>query len=66
MKENLSKISGGIYEITEYCTNCGACAGECVFNAIKKVNDSYVIDQDECVHCGVCVGACSADAIIEH
>ncbi|HPB81617.1 MAG TPA: 4Fe-4S binding protein [Spirochaetota bacterium] len=53
------------FKITEDCTSCGTCAGECPAEAISEGDDIYVIDQDACTECGTCVDVCPAEAIIE-
>ena len=44
------------------CIGCGACAGECPFEAISEDGDVYVIDADKCVECGSCVEVCPNEA----
>jgi NAD-dependent dihydropyrimidine dehydrogenase PreA subunit len=53
------------YKITDDCTMCGTCAGECPAEAIKEGKTTYVIDKDVCTECGTCVDVCPAEAIVE-
>jgi ferredoxin len=53
------------YKITDECTACGTCAGECPVEAISEGDNIYVIDQDECTECGTCMDVCPVEAIIE-
>ena len=50
------------YVINEDCISCGACAGECPFEAISEDGDVYVIDADKCVECGSCAEVCPNEA----
>jgi ferredoxin len=56
--------------ITEDCTSCGACQGECPNEAIKEGDVTYVIDPDRCTECvgafdePQCALACPVDACI--
>ncbi len=45
------------------CTQCGACADVCRFNAIRFDGDQYTIDPLNCEGCGYCSRGCPADAI---
>jgi MinD superfamily P-loop ATPase len=47
----------------ELCNLCGICEKECRFEAIKKINNSYIIDNFNCEGCGVCEAICPAEAI---
>ncbi len=47
----------------EKCTNCGACAEICRFDAIPVINDQYIIEPLNCEGCGYCPRVCPADAI---
>ena len=53
------------FTISDECTACGTCAGECPSEAIKEVEEKFVIDQDTCIECGVCVETCPVEAIKE-
>ncbi len=45
------------------CTNCGACAEVCRFDAIAVINDQYIVESLDCEGCGYCPRVCPADAI---
>ena len=48
----------------EMCTDCGACAAVCPFDAIDAERGKPThLKQEDCWGCGVCRAACSADAI---
>lgn len=49
--------------ISSDCVSCGACEGECPFEAISQGDDQFVIDPDVCTDCGACVDACPVNAI---
>ena len=51
------------YKISDACTNCTACVGECPVEAILEKDGAHVIDADKCIDCGVCVGSCPVEAI---
>ena len=51
------------YKITDACTNCGACEGECPVEAISEKGDKRAIDSDACTSCGICSDTCPVDAI---
>jgi NAD-dependent dihydropyrimidine dehydrogenase PreA subunit len=53
------------YTISDECTSCGSCAGECPSEAINEGEGKFVIDQDTCIECGVCVDTCPVEAIKE-
>jgi len=50
------------YKITDDCTACGSCMGECPVDCIVA-GDIYVIT-DDCTDCGICVDSCPVEAII--
>lgn len=45
------------------CLNCGKCAANCRFGAVKKADGHYEIDEFGCEGCGVCTEICPAKAI---
>lgn len=45
------------------CTNCGACAKNCRFDAIHQNGDHYEVDEFACEGCGVCLLTCKYDAV---
>ncbi len=51
------------HKISDDCTSCGACAGECPVEAISQGDGKFVIDADTCIDCGACVDVCPMDAI---
>lgn len=44
------------------CQNCGRCAAQCRFGAIKKVEGVHQVNPYACEGCGVCVSVCPAQA----
>jgi MinD superfamily P-loop ATPase len=48
---------------SERCTNCGACAEVCRFDAIPEVDGNYTIDALNCEGCGYCPRVCPEEAI---
>ncbi len=54
-----------VMEINENCVSCGACEGECAFDAIYMGDSQYHIDPDKCTDCGGCQEACPSGAIQE-
>jgi len=50
------------YIISEECTGCGVCVGECPIQVISE-GTPYVIDASACTDCGVCEGICPVGAI---
>ncbi|MBD3225427.1 MAG: (4Fe-4S)-binding protein [Caldithrix sp.] len=47
----------------ESCTNCGACADVCRFDAITVLEGHYTIDAINCEGCGYCPRVCPEKAI---
>jgi ferredoxin len=45
------------------CVNCGACEGECEFDAISEQDGVHVIDPSKCQECGKCADACPQSCI---
>lgn len=45
------------------CLNCGKCAANCRFDAVRKAEGHYEIDEFGCEGCGVCAEICPAKAI---
>jgi ferredoxin len=39
------------YRITDECISCGACAMECMNEAISEGAEIYAIDPDKCTEC---------------
>ena len=50
------------YKISDDCTACGTCIGECPVEAIHE-GDIYKIDADSCTDCGACADVCPVEAI---
>jgi ferredoxin len=48
--------------ISEECTACGECAGQCPAGAIKNDTRGYAIDADKCTECGSCAEICPVAA----
>ncbi|MDR2107790.1 MAG: 4Fe-4S binding protein [Holosporaceae bacterium] len=49
--------------ICEKCTKCLDCMEVCAVNAITRIKDEIVINNDACLGCGCCVSMCPHDAI---
>ena len=47
----------------EKCIECGKCKELCKFNAVKHINNKYIIDQYACEGCQVCKLKCPTNAI---
>ncbi len=45
------------------CLNCGKCAANCRFDAVRHADGHCEIDEFGCEGCGVCAAICPADAI---
>lgn len=45
------------------CTNCGACASVCRFDAISVVDGQHVVSKMGCEGCGYCARVCPSNAI---
>jgi len=59
--------SGELAEIDqEICTQCGACADVCRFDAIPIIDTQYTIDPLNCEGCGYCPRVCPENAISMH
>lgn len=58
------------YKITEECISCGACEAECLNQAIKEGETTYVIDPAKCSECvgsftaSKCAETCPVDACV--
>lgn len=48
--------------ISDDCTACGSCIGECPAEAISE-GDIYKIDPEVCTDCGACADVCPTEAI---
>jgi ferredoxin len=57
--------SGYLSEISDECTDCGACVDACGFDAISVDEDTqrHCVDKDKCMGCGVCESVCMPEAI---
>jgi NAD-dependent dihydropyrimidine dehydrogenase PreA subunit len=53
------------YKISDACSNCGACEGECPVTSISEKDGKRVIDASTCVGCGACASVCPVEAISE-
>jgi MinD superfamily P-loop ATPase len=47
----------------EKCTHCGKCQELCRFDAIDKLDESYIVNGFACEGCSVCSHFCPVDAI---
>ena len=47
----------------EKCLGCGKCAAVCRFDAVRKTDHGFSIDEFSCEGCGVCVTVCPETAI---
>ncbi len=45
------------------CTKCGTCQRVCLYNAVDKLDDAFVINPEHCKVCGLCVSMCPVSAI---
>jgi ferredoxin len=58
----ITKLVIMAYKISDDCTACGTCIGECPVEAIHE-GDIYKIDADACTDCGACADVCPVEAI---
>jgi len=49
----------------ELCTDCGACAEACTYNALAVVNGKVLVFNELCHACGVCSHVCPTNALTE-
>ena len=52
------------YTISEQCSGCSACVGECPVEAISE-GSPYVVDASTCTDCGICADVCPVEAITQ-
>ena len=53
--------------ITESCTGCALCGGNCPVKAIAGLpKQRYVINSARCINCGVCGRGCPSSAILDN
>ncbi|PKM81463.1 MAG: ferredoxin [Firmicutes bacterium HGW-Firmicutes-14] len=50
------------FTISEECTACGECAGNCPAGAIAGDKKGYAIDAEKCTECGACAEICPISA----
>ncbi len=62
-KTPLPPIQGKKVVIQDWCVKCLSCAKKCPQNAIQKVGETVIIDEERCVLCGYCGSACPELAI---
>ena len=48
---------------SQICMQCGLCAEECVFEAIKKIDEIYTVVDIACQSCGKCAAICPTNAV---
>jgi ferredoxin len=60
--DNSLKLFLMAYKISNECTACGSCIGECPVEAISE-GDIYKIDASLCTDCGACADVCPVEAI---
>jgi NADH:ubiquinone oxidoreductase subunit F (NADH-binding)/NADH:ubiquinone oxidoreductase subunit E/NAD-dependent dihydropyrimidine dehydrogenase PreA subunit len=54
-----------IFEVTDACNGCGACAKVCPADAVVgEKNSRHSINIDVCTSCGLCQASCPEDAIL--
>jgi Fe-S-cluster-containing hydrogenase component 2 len=51
------------FKISDACTNCAACEGECPTEAISEKDGKRVINASICFDCGACSEVCPIQAI---
>jgi len=57
-------ISGNLAVIdSQRCVGCGKCKELCRFDAVKKVDGRFAVEESLCEGCGVCVHFCPQKAI---
>lgn len=51
--------------IEDLCVNCGACIGQCNYQALSLDENNYklTIDNTKCIGCELCIPACSYGAL---
>lgn len=55
------------HHITDKCSGCRACVGNCPTGAIQGDGCAqHTIDPSRCIDCGVCGGVCPDEAIRDH
>lgn len=56
--------SGYVCEMDrDKCIQCGLCARNCQFQAMRHQGETVVLDALQCMGCGVCVDKCPTDAL---
>ena len=51
------------FQISNACTNCGACLPKCPTGSISTTPLQYIIDADTCDNHAACVSVCPVNAI---
>ena len=64
--KSTEKFWSGKTAVIDYdkCNNCGSCFNFCRFDAIKLVEDKYIIDEINCEGCSLCRHICPDNAIM--
>ena len=48
----------------ELCMHCGLCYKTCSYDAIEKINNQFIVNDEKCTYCGACKNACPAKAFL--
>ena len=62
-KLELNEYFRGLPVVNQCCIKCGTCVKVCPVNAIKIVEDKFIIDLKRCIFCGNCSFYCPKNAI---
>jgi ferredoxin len=60
----LQDLKRDVHVISDRCTHCGACVGQCPTTALSMNQDfELAFNPEECIACGRCAVACTFNAI---